>query len=72
MAPDDVKPHCIWYPDLASEDTYRRLAKRYPDMINAVGRNYAVDGYDKLFHELGILPEVSTTEEARDNAAKTG
>ncbi|KAK1590825.1 uncharacterized protein LY79DRAFT_579572 [Colletotrichum navitas] len=29
---DDDTPYCIWYPDVASEETYRQLAKRYPDM----------------------------------------
>ncbi|OIW32666.1 hypothetical protein CONLIGDRAFT_660508 [Coniochaeta ligniaria NRRL 30616] len=72
MATNDVKPYCIWYPDIASEETYRSLAKQYPDMIYAVGRACALAGYDKLYHELGILPEVSIAEEARDNAAKSG
>lgn len=70
-ATNNVKPYCIWYPDLASEDTYRRLAKRCPDMIYAVGRACAVAGYDKLYHDLDILPEVSIAEEARDNGGKS-
>ncbi|KAK2050101.1 hypothetical protein LZ31DRAFT_590369 [Colletotrichum somersetense] len=52
MVHDEHKPYCIWYPDLASEDTYRELALRYPEM---------------RYHELGLLPEVSIAEEARDN-----
>ncbi|KAB5575734.1 hypothetical protein GE09DRAFT_602608 [Coniochaeta sp. 2T2.1] len=72
-ASDDVKPYCIWYPEVASEDTYRRLVKTYPDMVYTVGRACAVAGYDKLYQELNILPEVSIAEEARDNAsAKAG
>jgi hypothetical protein len=72
MSTDDVKPYCIWYPDVASKDTYRSLAKQYPDMVYTVGRACAVAGYDDLYHELNILPEVSIAEEARDNASKPG
>ncbi|KAL2286449.1 hypothetical protein FJTKL_06820 [Diaporthe vaccinii] len=38
-------PHCIWYPDVASEDSYRQLARRYPQMRYQVGRACAVAGY---------------------------
>lgn len=30
-APYDV-PYCNWHPEVASEDTYRQLAQRYPQM----------------------------------------
>jgi hypothetical protein len=72
MATNDVIPYCIWYPDIASEETYRSLARQNPDMIYSVGRACAVAGYDKLYHELNILPEVSIAEEARDNVANSG
>jgi hypothetical protein len=68
-ASDDVKPYCIWYPEVASEDTYRRLVKAYPGMIYTVGRDCAVAGYFELYHELNMRPEVSIAEEARDNAS---
>ncbi|KAF4906934.1 hypothetical protein CGCF415_v007626 [Colletotrichum fructicola] len=61
------KPYCIWYPDLATEDTYRSLAQRYPDMRYHVGRACAVAGYKVLYDELDLLPDVSIAEEARDN-----
>ncbi|EFQ25874.1 hypothetical protein CGRA01v4_14279 [Colletotrichum graminicola] len=32
MASPAEKPYCIWYPDVATEDTYRGIARRYPDM----------------------------------------
>ncbi|KAF6827577.1 hypothetical protein CMUS01_08945 [Colletotrichum musicola] len=67
MADDNHKPYCIWYPDLASEDTYRELARLYPDMRYHVGRACAAAGYTSLYKELDILPEVSIAEEARDN-----
>ncbi|KAK1972907.1 hypothetical protein LY78DRAFT_650321 [Colletotrichum sublineola] len=67
MAHDEHKPYCIWYPDLASEDTYRELARRYPDMRYHVGRACAAAGYTSLYKELDLLPEVSIAEEARDN-----
>ncbi|KAF6797627.1 hypothetical protein CSOJ01_12872 [Colletotrichum sojae] len=67
MVDDEHKPYCIWYPDLASEDTYRELARRYPDMRYHVGRACAAAGYTSLYKELDLLPEVSIAEEARDN-----
>lgn len=69
MEVDDDKPYCIWFPDVATEDTYRFLAKRYPDMSYLVGRACAVAGYADLYEELGLLPEVSIAEEARDNSS---
>ncbi|KAH8664681.1 hypothetical protein BX600DRAFT_464860 [Xylariales sp. PMI_506] len=62
------QPYCIWYPDLATEDTYRELARRYPEMRYQVGRACAVGGYLDLYLELDLLPEVSLAEEARDSA----
>ncbi|GJC85662.1 hypothetical protein ColLi_08500 [Colletotrichum liriopes] len=67
MPSDAVKPYCIWYPGLATEETYRELASRYPDMRYHVGRACAVAGYDNLYNELNLLPDVSIAEEARDN-----
>lgn len=65
---EDETPYCIWYPDVSSQETYRKLAKRYPQMRYQVGRACAVAGYVDLYRELGLLPEVSIAEEARDNA----
>ncbi|KAK1985396.1 hypothetical protein LZ30DRAFT_747205 [Colletotrichum cereale] len=67
MPLETVKPYCIWYPDVATEDTYRSLARRYPDMRYHVGRACAVAGYKTLYDELDLLPDVSIAEEARDN-----
>ncbi|KAF9872428.1 hypothetical protein CkaCkLH20_09925 [Colletotrichum karsti] len=67
MPVTNTRPYCIWYPDLASEDTYRELARRYPEMGYHVGRACAVAGYTELYHKLGLLPDVSIAEEARDN-----
>jgi hypothetical protein len=69
MATDEVKPYCFWHPDIANEDTYRQLIKRYPDpkLAYSVGRACAVAGYDQLYHELDILPDVSIAEEARES-----
>ncbi|GKT48494.1 uncharacterized protein ColSpa_08675 [Colletotrichum spaethianum] len=72
LAADEDKPYCIWYPDVASEDTYRQLVKRYPDMRYTIGRACAVAGYATLYHELDLLPEVSIAEEARDNSTNDG
>lgn len=72
MMSGDEKPYCIWYPDVASEETYRVLLTRYPDMLYLVGRACAVAGYADLYSELGLLPEVSIAEEARDNSSNNG
>ncbi|KAH0439673.1 hypothetical protein CcaCcLH18_02783 [Colletotrichum camelliae] len=59
------KPYCIWY-YLGSEETYRRLARRFPEMRYHVGRACAAAGYAKLYFELDLLPDISIAEEARD------
>ncbi|KAK4496946.1 hypothetical protein PRZ48_011395 [Zasmidium cellare] len=59
-------PYCIWYPEVASEETYKQLVKKYPHMAYHVGRACAVAGYTDLFLELDILPEVHIAEEARE------
>lgn len=67
---DDVQPYCIWYPDLATEDTYRSLASRYPHMRYQIGRACAVAGYVALYEELRLLPDVSICEEAREGLSE--
>ncbi|KAL4971452.1 hypothetical protein BDW66DRAFT_163694 [Aspergillus desertorum] len=64
--PSDM-PYCIWYPHVATEETYRQLAARYPEMQYQVGRACAVAGYVNLYKELDLLPDVHIAEEARDN-----
>lgn len=66
---DEEFPYCIWYPDIATEHTYRTLANRYTQMKYQVGRACAVAGYFQLYTELNILPEVHIAEEARENKA---
>lgn len=67
--PEQV-PYCIWYPEVASDDTYRKLAKEYPEMRYQVARACAVAGYTDLYLELDdILPEVAVAEEARDSGS---
>lgn len=65
-SPDEM-PYCVWYPGLATEDTYRSLARRYPALRYQVGRACAVAGYTALYFELDLLPEVSIAEEARES-----
>ncbi|KAK0638935.1 hypothetical protein B0T16DRAFT_497128 [Cercophora newfieldiana] len=60
-------PYCIWYPDVASEATYRALAAQYPQLRYYVGRACAVAGYVDLYRELDLLPDLSIADEARDN-----
>lgn len=61
-----TQPYCIWYPDLASAQTYRDLVRRYPSMRYQVGRACAAAEYVDLYKELDLLPEVSIAEEARE------
>ncbi|KAF5520009.1 hypothetical protein CGCA056_v008015 [Colletotrichum aenigma] len=67
MSTDAVTPYCIWYPDVATEETYRELSRRYPRMRHQVGRACAVAGYNRLYDELQLLPDVCIAEEAEDN-----
>ncbi|KAK7741777.1 hypothetical protein SLS53_004841 [Cytospora paraplurivora] len=67
LASEDDVPYCIWHPEVASESTYRELARRFPQMIYQVGRACAVAGYTDLYLELPILPEVHIAEEARES-----
>jgi hypothetical protein len=71
MAPNN-QPYCIWYPDLASEQMYRVLVQRYPQMRYQVGRACAAAGYHVLYQELDLLPDVSIAEEARESGTAGG
>lgn len=61
-----TQPYCIWYPDLASEETYREVARQYPSMRYQVGRACAAACYTDLYKELDLLPDVSIAEESRE------
>ncbi|KAJ3480921.1 hypothetical protein NLG97_g7950 [Lecanicillium saksenae] len=65
-------PYCIWYPEFATEDTYRALVARYPCMRYQVGRACAATGMDSLYAELDLLPDVSIAEEARESLTPGG
>ncbi|GIJ81665.1 hypothetical protein Asppvi_000164 [Aspergillus pseudoviridinutans] len=67
MSDPDEFPYCIWYPETAKEETYRALARRYPQMKYLIGRACAVAGYVNLFRELDLLPEAHIAEEARES-----
>ncbi|RSL78794.1 hypothetical protein CDV31_017251 [Fusarium ambrosium] len=68
----EEQPYCIWHPDIATEDTYRSLASKFPDMRYQVGRACAAAGYHALYQELDLLPEVSIAEEARESETDGG
>ncbi|RGP63233.1 hypothetical protein FLONG3_9989 [Fusarium longipes] len=68
----DEQPYCIWYPNIATEDTYRLLAIKFPNMRYQVGRACAAAGYYNLYQELDLLPEVSIAEEARESETEGG
>ncbi|RWA14465.1 hypothetical protein EKO27_g676 [Xylaria grammica] len=69
---EDQQPYCIWYPDFATEDVYRTLAERYPQIRYGVGRACAAAGYDALYFELNLLLDVSIAEEAREGETEGG
>ncbi|KAF4164345.1 hypothetical protein CNMCM6936_009281 [Aspergillus lentulus] len=59
------RPYCIWHPQVASQDTYRKLWQQYPDMSYQIARACAVANYAELYLEMDLLPDVSVAEEAR-------
>ncbi|KAJ5117560.1 hypothetical protein N7448_011192 [Penicillium atrosanguineum] len=61
-----TQPYCIWYPELASEETYRQVARQYPSLRYQVGRACAAACYTDLYKELDLLPDVSIAEESRE------
>ncbi|KAJ5726217.1 uncharacterized protein N7483_007574 [Penicillium malachiteum] len=61
-----TQPYCIWYPELASEETYRKVARQYLSMRYQVGRACAAACYTDLYKELDLLPDVSIAEESRE------
>ncbi|KAJ5288016.1 hypothetical protein N7478_003702 [Penicillium angulare] len=62
-----TQPYCIWYPDIAAEETYREVARQYPSTMRyQVGRACAAASYTDLYKELDLLPDVSIAEEARE------
>lgn len=64
------RPYCIWHPEFATEDFYRNLVQKYPDLRYQVGRACAAAGYHALYQELDLLPDVSMAEEARESNAE--
>ncbi|RBR18573.1 uncharacterized protein FIESC28_06028 [Fusarium coffeatum] len=68
----EEQPYCIWHPDIATEETYRSLASKHPDMKYQVGRACAAAGYHSLWKELDLLPEVTHAEEARESGTDGG
>lgn len=69
---EEERPYCIWHPHLALEDTYRQLARQYPEMRYQAGRACAAAGYHDLYLELDLLPDVSVAEEAREGGTDGG
>ncbi|KAM0233762.1 hypothetical protein ACHAP5_010317 [Fusarium lateritium] len=64
-------PYCIWYPDFATEQTYRQLAQAFPWVRYQVGRACAAAGF-ALYSELNLLPDVCIAEEARESRTDGG
>ncbi|KAL9565392.1 hypothetical protein ACKAV7_010481 [Fusarium commune] len=51
----EEQPYCIWHPDMATEDTYRSLASKFPDMRYQVGRACAAAGITRWSND-DLLP----------------
>ncbi|KAJ3260350.1 hypothetical protein HK103_000985, partial [Boothiomyces macroporosus] len=58
------KNYCIWFPDIPSEETCRKLFKSNPEMNYLIARVCAIGNYIDLYKELNVLPEVSVMSEA--------
>lgn len=60
-------PYVVWYPTLASENTYRELARRCPKIKTAVLRASIFGNYQSLFDDLvnEMSPDCGLMEEAR-------
>lgn len=56
--------YCIWYPKLASEETYRQLYRMNKSFAYQIARACAVGNYVELIKELNIKPEMSVLFEA--------
>lgn len=69
MASYEECAYCIWHPETATEETYRRLARKYPQLRYQVGRACAIAGYKKLYSELDLLSDISIAEEARESGS---
>ncbi|KAK4503316.1 hypothetical protein PRZ48_006744 [Zasmidium cellare] len=67
MSSEDDMPYCIWHPKTASEETYAKLARQYPEMRYQIARACSVAGYTQLFRKLDIRPDMSIAEEARES-----
>ncbi|RJE19722.1 hypothetical protein PHISCL_07935 [Aspergillus sclerotialis] len=65
-------PYCIWYPDLATEVTYREVAHSFPALRYHVGRACAAAGYIDLYQELDLRPDIAIAEEARESGTEGG
>ncbi|KAF5983160.1 hypothetical protein FBULB1_3949 [Fusarium bulbicola] len=66
--PEDI-PYCFWHPDVPSQENLRQLLKAHPTLFMRYksGRACAAGGYEELYKELDLLPDVAIAEEARDN-----
>ena len=56
--------YCIWYPQIASEETYEKLVKMREDLKYGVARACAIAGYTDLYRSLNVLPEIHVLHEA--------
>lgn len=59
------KIYCIWYPDLAEEETYSQLLVHKPELKYHVGIACSLAGYTKLFKQLDVLPDINMLSNAK-------
>lgn len=51
---EDHVPYYIWRAEVATQDTYRQLVRRYPRMVYQAGRACAVAGCTQLYHDQSL------------------
>lgn len=57
--------YCIWYPDLAKEETYSKLLEFEPEFKYHIGIACSLAGYTALFKQLDILPDINMLSNAK-------
>lgn len=60
----DNDVHCIWYPEVSSEETCCQLIHIYPELMYQVARVCTIANYTKLFDKLDVLPDYALMESA--------
>ncbi|KZF19540.1 MATE efflux family protein [Xylona heveae TC161] len=63
-------PYLIWYPRIASRETYEELAEIAPSMKPAIARVYMMMDYRQGYDQLNVQPDEALMDEAEFRASK--